>query len=106
MAAPSRGKRRNADIHRQEVSRNGRGHCRRQQSGAQCGARCRRETDYSGGAAAVGNERSEEHTSELQSLTDISYAVFCLKKKKIIEKNSNLITINIKNITIKKKKKK
>src|SRR5881628_2511627 len=26
--------------------------------------------------------RSEEHTSELQSLTDISYAVFCLKKKK------------------------
>src|SRR5881628_3965976 len=24
--------------------------------------------------------RSEEHTSELQSLTDISYAVFCLKK--------------------------
>src|SRR5881628_4183923 len=28
-------------------------------------------------------DRSEEHTSELQSLTDISYAVFCLKKKKI-----------------------
>src|SRR5881628_4157397 len=27
-------------------------------------------------------QRSEEHTSELQSLTDISYAVFCLKKKK------------------------
>src|SRR3546814_6200494 len=26
--------------------------------------------------------RSEEHTSELQSLTRISYAVFCLKKKK------------------------
>src|SRR3546814_4534737 len=30
----------------------------------------------------VGNERSEEHTSELQSLMRISYAVFCLKKKK------------------------
>src|SRR3546814_10566902 len=28
-----------------------------------------------------GNERSEEHTSELQSLMRISYAVFCLKKK-------------------------
>src|SRR3546814_2360233 len=28
-------------------------------------------------------ERSEEHTSELQSLLRISYAVFCLKKKKI-----------------------
>src|SRR3546814_7314963 len=31
---------------------------------------------------AVGHERSEEHTSELQSLMRISYAVFCLKKKK------------------------
>src|SRR3546814_7045623 len=30
--------------------------------------------------------RSEEHTSELQSLMRISYAVFCLKKKKIKEK--------------------
>src|SRR3546814_5192907 len=29
-----------------------------------------------------GNPRSEEHTSELQSLMRISYAVFCLKKKK------------------------
>src|SRR3546814_6870148 len=31
---------------------------------------------------ADANERSEEHTSELQSLMRISYAVFCLKKKK------------------------
>src|SRR3546814_7384755 len=30
----------------------------------------------------VSNRRSEEHTSELQSLMRISYAVFCLKKKK------------------------
>src|SRR3546814_6336082 len=30
---------------------------------------------------AVGIDRSEEHTSELQSLMRISYAVFCLKKK-------------------------
>src|SRR3546814_9544422 len=30
--------------------------------------------------------RSEEHTSELQSLMRISYAVFCLKKKKILTK--------------------
>src|SRR3546814_1683163 len=29
--------------------------------------------------------RSEEHTSELQSLMRISYAVFCLKKKNIID---------------------
>src|SRR3546814_2081655 len=30
----------------------------------------------------TGKRRSEEHTSELQSLMRISYAVFCLKKKK------------------------
>src|SRR6058998_4444397 len=34
------------------------------------------------GQPADGGERSEEHTSELQSLITISYAVFCLKKKK------------------------
>src|SRR3546814_8296568 len=33
--------------------------------------------------------RSEEHTSELQSLMRISYAVFCLKKKKTIEATTN-----------------
>src|SRR3546814_2930586 len=31
----------------------------------------------------VDHDRSEEHTSELQSLMRISYAVFCLKKKNI-----------------------
>src|SRR3546814_4923082 len=35
--------------------------------------------------------RSEEHTSELQSLMRISYAVFCLKKKKK-QKNTNTQT--------------
>src|SRR3546814_4906764 len=37
-----------------------------------------------GGALGASDEtgRSEEHTSELQSLMRISYAVFCLKKKK------------------------
>src|SRR3546814_5676468 len=34
------------------------------------------------GRTAQGLVRSEEHTSELQSLMRISYAVFCLKKKK------------------------
>src|SRR3546814_2316816 len=33
-------------------------------------------------ALVTGSLRSEEHTSELQSLMRISYAVFCLKKKK------------------------
>src|SRR3546814_2213972 len=40
----------------------------------------------------VAMERSEEHTSELQSLMRISYAVICLKKKKkqTIQKNTNI----------------
>src|SRR3546814_4788472 len=37
------------------------------------------------GCASVLPSRSEEHTSELQSLMRISYAVFCLKKKKTQE---------------------
>src|SRR3546814_5021614 len=48
--------------------------------------------------------RSEEHTSELQSLMRISYAVFCLKKKKttthLLDKaNTNKTTINSTNHT-------
>src|SRR6056300_447567 len=39
--------------------------------------------------------RSEEHTSELQSHSEISYAVFCLKKKKIKIKISFYFTKNI-----------
>src|SRR3546814_4746595 len=36
--------------------------------------------------------RSEEHTSELQSLMRISYAVFCLKKKKTIYQLQHILT--------------
>src|SRR3546814_4279665 len=36
-------------------------------------------------AGIQGSSRSEEHTSELQSLMRISYAVFCLKKKNIVK---------------------
>src|SRR3546814_2317290 len=39
-------------------------------------------------------QRSEEHTSELQSLMRISYAVFCLKKKNITSTEHQLTTIN------------
>src|SRR3546814_1617773 len=42
-----------------------------------------RDADRRPVARVVGVQRSEEHTSELQSLMRISYAVFCLKKKKI-----------------------
>src|SRR3546814_10595307 len=43
-------------------------------------ARCR----CNGSRRQAASPRSEEHTSELQSLMRISYAVFCLKKKKHI----------------------
>src|SRR3546814_4396054 len=41
--------------------------------------------------AGIGGERSEEHTSELQSLMRISYAVFCLKKKKEMTTSAQLL---------------
>src|SRR3546814_8137416 len=49
---------------------------------------CRRLTEMRDGAMGC-LDKSEEHTSELQSLMRISYAVFCLKKKK---KNNQQIT--------------
>src|SRR3546814_10847918 len=57
----------------------------------QCGARAtrdrrerqvRRWQDQQSAFEGEEQPRSEEHTSELQSLMRISYAVFCLKKKK------------------------
>src|SRR3546814_1687734 len=47
------------------------------------GARLRHShgTGTSDGLSAFVDQRSEEHTSELQSLMRISYAVFCLKQK-------------------------
>src|SRR3546814_8359396 len=41
-------------------------------------------------------KRSEEHTSELQSLMRISYAVFCLKKKKTNEQQLKDLEIQMK----------
>src|SRR3546814_8680966 len=60
-----------------------RGSCRRpQRSGPTGGVRDRRHR--------AGEWRSEEHTSELQSLMRISYAVFCLKKKNQTERHSGI----------------
>src|SRR3546814_5257623 len=47
------------------------------------------EQDHLVPPAASKRLRSEEHTSELQSLMRISYAVFCLKKKKQHNKNKD-----------------
>src|SRR3546814_4477565 len=42
------------------------------------------------GTAVYGRDRSEEHTSELQSLMRTSYAVFCLQKTTTTNKHSQL----------------
>src|SRR3546814_2982142 len=52
---------------------------------AGAGATARKPSSSAAGRRA---RRSEEHTSELQSLMRISYAVFCLKKKKRKEHNT------------------
>src|SRR3546814_6999667 len=79
------------------------------QAGAAAGADARRRLDVAGGGGgaqqrtghgggAVGDQcsahlwhRSEEHTSELQSLMRISYAVFCLKKKITLQTQSSIL---------------
>src|SRR3546814_1495359 len=48
------------------------------------GTACTRDIAGGNDPLQRGQHRSEEHTSELQSLMRISYAVFCLKKKKNI----------------------
>src|SRR3546814_10350639 len=76
--------------------------------------RCWRQNQYDRGHPAAGIpivpgvlrrrrqslDRSEEHTSELQSLMRISYAVFCLKKKIISDKLNTKHTKLTHNITI------
>src|SRR3546814_7363428 len=54
------------------------------------------------GLYGVSGTRSEEHTSELQSLMRISYAVFCLKKKKKESRHriNNKTNQNRKNIRV------
>src|SRR3546814_9778782 len=49
---------------------------------------------------AVNLTRSEEHTSELQSLMRISYAVFCLKKKKKKKQQSTQMILNCRAETV------
>src|SRR3546814_1330296 len=52
------------------------------------------EIRHFGRSTSISVGRSEEHTSELQSLMRISYAVFCLKKKKNNNKNIPQTLIN------------
>src|SRR3546814_1510631 len=65
--------------------------------GDRCGNRNRHFRADGGGCAKGGawhDARSEEHTSELQSLMRISYAVFCLKKKKNTQVKAEIL-VNI-----------
>src|SRR3546814_6877726 len=49
------------------------------------------EMAHRGASIVINDPRSEEHTSELQSLMRISYAVFCLKKKTKLHKTKTRI---------------
>src|SRR3546814_4147748 len=65
------------------------GHQRRRRCGGQ--AKTAPRVEIAGTEQPDQAERSEEHTSELQSLMRISYAVFCLKKKKTIHSTVYLL---------------
>src|SRR3546814_2700669 len=66
-------------------------------SACSCGAKSKlrgvpqREISTLASSSAPSGTRSEEHTSELQSLMRISYAVFCLKKKKQKQQKMHVI---------------
>src|SRR3546814_6068255 len=73
----------------------GRGTCAPTRPG-RCWARSCRAIGIARGKTA---RRSEEHTSELQSLMRISYAVFCLKKKKSLHYYTKIHTKRLTNHT-------
>src|SRR3546814_3953230 len=68
----------------------GRPQARRRPSGAAARSQDRRD---SARPAVVGVRRSEEHTSELQSLMRISYAVFCLKTHISQETTTDILSL-------------
>src|SRR3546814_4737995 len=74
------------------------GHRKQQQSDGRLPAAIRRLRLHDG-VSYFPLLRSEEHTSELQSLMRISYAVFCLKKKKTKQSTSQDIPNRLTNIT-------
>src|SRR6188472_4626115 len=53
-------------------------------------SRCSTPTTRVCTRSSCSGARSEEHTSELQSQSHISYAVFCLKKKKLTHRTSDI----------------
>src|SRR3546814_6250015 len=65
----------------------------RSSSGEPAGSSEDRGASQDPSSSPAGSDRSEEHTSELQSLMRISYAVFCLNKKKTQDKNTIKVEI-------------
>src|SRR3546814_2635936 len=59
---------------------------------------CKRKERIAWTSTMAAPHRSEEHTSELQSLMRISYAVFCLKKKKNRDVVQSRQSVHIKKI--------
>src|SRR3546814_5246010 len=57
-------------------------HAADEMDSVRCGRKCRLRLQRLLHRPAADEQRSEEHTSELQSLMRTSYPVFCLKKKK------------------------
>src|SRR3546814_3194161 len=68
-------------LHRRWLGRIGRAQIDEQQAGSRWRRMIFGQVRHVYRSANKGKVRSEEHTSELQSLMRISYAVFCLKKK-------------------------
>src|SRR3546814_2831378 len=64
--------------------------CRREDAAAPVPRASKGKVNLASKAKPQTKRRSEEHTSELQSLMRISYAVFCLKKKKKKAKTSTM----------------
>src|SRR3546814_7999990 len=91
------------DLHAARQAEPAAGECRSAGQGPQGGAlrhllrELQQPKDRRGRPGGAGQERrrSEEHTSELQSLMRISYAVFCLKKTK---KKNDRITLHQENV--------
>src|SRR3546814_9023030 len=88
-----------SDLHHRHVTRRAQGRheaaprFRRDRASAGLAERAGRLCIKSRSGGRAHTLRSEEHTSELQSLMRISYAVFCLKKKKQTMYNIDLQTI-------------
>src|SRR3546814_9407169 len=95
---PQRRDPRQGDAAEIPAAHDGDGRCGRAAGAVHRPERWRGRAD-AGTRAGAGRGRSEEHTSELQSLMRISYAVFCLKQKKTDNYHATLLTHSLSTTT-------